>query len=753
MLKKLAKAVLKYPVVFLVIIIAITVFFLQFFPRLRINSDITTMLPSNSKAVETEKEIGERFGGANFVIAMVESDDIFNSRTLRKIDAVSAEFKDLADVSEILGITRMDEIKGTEMGLEVKPIREKLPQTKAEIESFRRYLLGDKRYRGIFVSPDSKYTVVITRLSSAANESEVAESLEKIIAKYQGPEKIYLLGPPFITRTLQGYLIKDLRILLPVAAGLIVLVLYFSFGTLPGVLLPLLTVGLSTIWTMGLIGWLNEPLTLITTILPVILFSVGTAYALHIIARYDEEIINGLEKKEALEKAISSTGVPVFLAAITTVFGFVSNLFTSLRPIKVFGLASAFGVVISFLLALIFVPVILLWFPKPRIREKTGKTEESRIMAGFLKALSGIVARRKTAIVIVMMLLMAFMASAIPRITTESNFVQYFKKGSGIRTAHDIMDERFGGTFGFDIVIKGDILDPAVMGQIEKFGQALGGIENVNYPQSIADVLKDANKALNEGDPKYEVLPQTREAAAQIMLLMSMSSSSFLNNLITADYREAHITARVSSVRTKLLKKAIKQVQEAAAKCFEPGTEVVVSGTPLIIDEVQKLLISNQFSSLIAAFISVILIITLIYRTPTSGAFASMPIFLTVIMILGIMGWLGIPLDMANTMCGSIAVGIGIDYSCHFFARYKEERKKGATRSQGVESAIRSVGAPIFYNAIAVGLGFLVLMFSSFDMLGMFGKLIAIAMLFSSLGALTVLPVLILIKGKVKGEI
>jgi len=396
------------------------------------------------------------------------------------------------------------------------------------------------------------------------------------------------------------------------------------------------------------------------------------------------------------------------------------------------------------------VPIFLLWFPAPRI--KTGDSGKDKNFSGFLKLLSAGISRQKSLIIVSIIVIVALFALGIPRITTESNFIQYFKEGSGPRIAHHIVDEKFGGGFNFDIVVKGDILSPSVLKQIEKFEEEIKKIPNVNYPNSIVDVLKDSNRAFNENNPRYEVLPQTREAAAQYMLLLSMSNSSFLNNLITPDYQEAHISARVATVRTKVLTQIIKEMKSLANRCFGPEVSVLVAGDPLLLDEMQRLLISCQYSSLIAAFISVFIILTLIYRTSTSGIFALAPIFVTVVVMLGTMGWFNIPLDMANTLTGSIAIGIGIDYSCHFFSRYKEERKKGATRSRGVETAIHSVGAPILYNAIAVGAGFMVLTFSSFSVLGMFGKLITLTMVLSSVGALTVIPILILIKGKIKGD-
>jgi len=749
-MKKITNFILNNPKKIIAAIFIITIFFAYYLPKLQINSDMETMLPENSSVVSAIRKIDKQFGGVAYVIALIESDDVFTEHTLEKIDKLTLGMKEIPDVNEVLSITRMDEIKGTEMGIEVSPVLSSVPHTKTELETFRKYVLSDKRYRGIFVSTDGRYSIIIGKLSTNIDESPITKKIQELVDKNSGPEKIYLIGSPFITKALQENLVKDLRILLPITAFVIILVLFFSFRSFSGIFLPLLTVALSTIWAMGAMALVKEPMTLITTILPVILFTVGTAYPIHIIARYYEEIANGFLKREALEKVISQTGIPVFLAAITTVFGFSSNLFTRLRPIKVFAIVGTFGVLLAFIFALTLVPIFLMWMPTPKIKKQEQKKDS--IFVSFLKFLSDFVSKNRVWIVVGTIAIVAFFAAGIPRIVTESNFVEYFRKGSNIKIGHNIVDEKFGGSFNMNITVTGDILAPSVMKQIDTFEQGLKNLNNVNYPQSITDILKDTNKALHEGDEHYYALPDSREAASQYMLLISMSNSSFLNNLITPDYRQVNITARLDTVRTATLIRVIKEVQTLADKCFTNEVKVEISGSPFLINEIQKLLISSQYSSLIMAFISVFIIITLIYRTRTSGIFALMPIFVTVIAMLGTMGWCNIPLDMANALCGSIAIGIGIDYSCHFFARYKEERKKGLGRTEGVRETVLTVGGPIFFNAIAVGAGFLVLSFSSFPVLGMFGKLIAFAMVFSSLGSLIIIPTLILIKARVKGD-
>ena len=192
----------------------------------------------------------------------------------------------------------------------------------------------------------------------------------------------------------------------------------------------------------------------------------------------------------------------------------------------------------------------------------------------------------------------------------------------------------------------------------------------------------------------------------------------------------------------------LDKVEKAIEKHFDSDIEVVLTGSPVMELIVQKLMVKGQLQSLALAILCIFVLMVVLSRSLTYGTFCTIPIFLTVVLNFGIMGWFKIPLDIASAMIASIAIGIGIDYAIHFFNRYKEELAFGKSVEEAIRITISNTGQAILYNAAAVGLGFLVLVFSSMPPLGRFGWLIALTMFFSSTASMTVLPALLFLRDR-----
>ncbi|MCK4653331.1 MAG: MMPL family transporter, partial [Candidatus Cloacimonetes bacterium] len=289
---------------------------------------------------------------------------------------------------------------------------------------------------------------------------------------------------------------------------------------------------------------------------------------------------------------------------------------------------------------------------------------------------------------------------------------------------------------------------PEILKAMENFQDEIDKIDVLSKPTSIVNYLKNTNKALNEGNPRYEILPKTEEEVAQFLLLLSMGGSDELDNILSFDYDQALIQARMSSFKSSDRDRMIAQVEKAIDKHFEKEVKVILTGQPVLSQTMEKLMVRGQLQSLTLAIFLVFIIMILLSRSITYGAFTTIPITLTVILNFGIMGWFKIPLDVASAVLASIVIGIGIDYAIHFFSRYKEELEIRKSVEQALKITISNTGQAIFYNALAIGLGFLVLIFASMPPLRRFGLLIALTMLFSSTASMTVLPALLFLKDR-----
>ena len=740
MLEKLTKWVGKYPKTVIVVIILLTVFFYFGLTKLTVETDDRSMLPEGDPVVAAFDEVDETFGGAEFAMVILDMDDIFNTEALSEIDRLTLSLERVKGVSSVWSITNIEEIRGVEGGIEVVELIEEIPTDESELQRLKNRVLSDDDYAGQIVSQNGKIALVLIQLLPNVDEESFNHDVKEVIQKLGLEKKAYLTGEPAMGPEIDKIVGRDISKLMPIAMLVMIGILYFSFRNIRGIVLPLLIVVVTVIWTLGLMGYVGVPLSAIGNIMPIILISMGIADGIHILARYREELSLGLDKSKALTRTMTAVGLACFLTSITTMIGFGSLYTSPLRLIKEFGLFTAIGVGIAFIITVtLFLAFLFLLPPDRRALDKKRKV----FLKGILDKWANFIVGR-TKIVLISACLIALLASVgILFISTESNFIKMFKSDSPIRLAYNTMKENFGGVEFIQVAVKGNIQDPKVLQAMEDFQSEIEQIEILVKPTSIVNLLRKTNKALHEGKPEYEILPETEEEVAQYLLLLSMGGSDQLDNMLSFDYDQALIQAKVSTYKSLERDKMIEKVEKVIGKHFSSDADVVLTGPPVLDARMLKLMVNGQLQSLALAIVFIFVLMVFLSRSLIYGTFCTIPVSLTVILNFGIMGWFKIPLDVASAVIASIAIGIGIDYAIHFFNRYKEELVLGKSVEEALKVTITNTGQAIFYNAMAVGLGFLVLVFASMPPLQRFGWLIALTMFFSSTASMTILPALL----------
>ncbi len=340
--------------------------------------------------------------------------------------------------------------------------------------------------------------------------------------------KVYVSGAKAVSSIVGTLLIKDLALLFPVVIVVIALILFLSFRTARGVLLPLGNVVLSVIWAMGLMGWLGQSITMATMILPIILIAVGTAYTIHVINRYYEDLVTISDKAQAVESTVSHVAMPVFLAGATTMIGFGSLAFSSIAALRMFGILSAMGILFALVLSLTLAPALLGLLPKPKAR--TVAAHDDSRLAGALSAAGRLVATRPWPVLIVCLVLVVGIGVFAPRVSFETNTLNSFKAGSEIRQASEYLNDNFTGITVMTFIVRTDqdgaILDPAVLRAMDTLQHKLEalrvvgstvvepgdarydkGAAIVGGSQSIVTFVKGVNKALHADNPAFDKVP------------------------------------------------------------------------------------------------------------------------------------------------------------------------------------------------------------------------------------------------------
>ncbi len=743
-MEKLFNAVLKIKWLIILFVLVTTVLLAWQIPNIRINSDVISSLPDTDPNAVLLKKIGAQFGGNKMGMIILESENIFTAAVIKHVQQLTDTLEQIEGISSVTSLTNIMDIKEGDSGMDIGKLIDEnaLPDSPEEFARLKAKVFSKEMYKGVIVSEDGTTTILIFSLYDNANIQELANTVKQKTESLHLPEHIYYAGSPMMITSIARLISADLTRLLPIALVLIALVLFIGFRSFRGMVLPMLTAIIAIIWVIGIMSVTGAEMSMVSNNIPIVLLAVSTAYAIHVLNRIDQVKDN---LNQAIIVALTSVFIPVILAALTTVAGFVSFIFGSyLTMIRDFGMYTALGTLIAVVLSLFFVPAMVSAFGwKSKIPEdKDNRNNRSFFSRYFLIPLQNLLFTHSKAILTVWIILVLVNAGGIFLIKRNVDIRNYFRKGNPTRVAEDIMTSKFGGTRPIFVLFKGDIKSPELLKTMLRTEDYMKKSPGVAYTQSVADLILDINAALGEG----RKIPDDQDKVEQLWFLLEGNEN--MQKYVSEEQGEAIIISKFLSPENKdkiefenYMKKFIRENSTADCK-------IEITGMPFIDVTMDRSLIYSQLGSLAVALIFVIIIVSALLRSFPAGIYASIPILSAIIILFGLMGYTGIPLNIATVLVASIAMGIGIDYSIHVINHFNKSLRNGSTVYQALENTIGISGKAIAINVISVSAGFLILLFSEMVPLQYFGLLIFLSMVGSGLGALTFLPVILILAHK-----
>ena len=326
-MRKVAQKIVRFKWPIVIIVLALTVYLGMNIPGLKINSDLISALPDDDPAAKLSKEVGDKFGGNATCYIAYETDNVFKPQVMADIKTLTDSIKDLEGVSSVTSLTNVIDIKGSEWGLEIGNLVDEyeLPNTKEALDSLKNRIFSKEMYRGSLVSEDSKATLIMVTIMDDVDNQVVAQRIKDKVSNIPVNAKLFYGGLPFVMNDVSDLIMSDIKHLLPFTFVIILLVLFLSFKTARGVVLPVLSASISIIWVMGIMKLTGYDITLVSNTIPIILLAVGTAYTIHVINRMNE--CTETEPNQIITKSLAYIIIPVILASLTTVVGFLSFVF------------------------------------------------------------------------------------------------------------------------------------------------------------------------------------------------------------------------------------------------------------------------------------------------------------------------------------------------------------------------------------------------------------------------------------------
>ncbi|RLD50650.1 MAG: hypothetical protein DRI94_08060, partial [Bacteroidetes bacterium] len=440
--------------------------------------------------------------------------------------------------------------------------------------------------------------------------------------------------------------------------------------------------------------------------------------------------------------------VPVVLAALTTSVGFISFIFGAyLTMIKDFGIFTSLGTLFALILSVFFVPAVIsaLSMYKKQKDEPVETEKKDFLSDKILRPLVNLLFKHPKYTLTFWGILLLLSIGGIFLIKTSVNMQDYFKKDNPTRVSENIMQEKFGGSQPVFVVFRGDMQSPEVLQTMIKTEDYMKKFPDISTTQSVADLVEQMNDAMGEG----KKIPDEKEKIEQLWFLLD--GQDIMSQLVSDELDEGIIQSKFASNDSKNMEDFVGYMNKFIKENSSENCKIELTGMPSVYVKMNDSLLKSQAGSLIIAILFVFIIVAFILSSPAKGIMATIPIISTIVILFGFMGFAGISLDIATVLVASVALGIGIDYSIHVITHFNHGLKETGNIDKALENTIMVSGKAIIINVVSVAAGFLVLLFSQMVPLQNFGLLVALSMFGSGLGALTLLPViLILVNRRIK---
>ena len=506
----------KYPWLIVAVIFIVTVFFASLLPKAELDNNNFRFVPKNDAALKTSRWIDDTFGSSLFILVGLQRryGTVFDGEFLNRVKDYTRAVEDIPIVKNVTSLISTDYITSADDAIVVeKLVNDDFTGTSGEIEELKRRLLSWDMYERALYSDDFTATQILIPLTIGADEANTKEVTEQFLLirdlardTFSGAASIYVTGMPIISATVNEAMNADLKLLIPVVLLVVLLILFFSFRGFVPVVLPMLTVVITVIWTIGAMPLLGIKLSVISTVLPVILVAVGSAYGIHVITHYlNERETSGKTREEHTAVVIAvmtKMSRPVFLTVITTFTGFLSFCFTTVLPCREFGFFASFGVAAAFCVTMTLIPALLIIKGPKRNNSAKSGVKNGDTLSAFLADNLVIISRRKKTIIFFAVLIIAFSVYGLSKLIIDNVMVEYFKPNTDIYRSDEFIKRQFGGSKVVSVVAKADnteiILHPDTLSAMDGLSVFLQRkVPNVGKVMGFTDLVKRINQVFN----------------------------------------------------------------------------------------------------------------------------------------------------------------------------------------------------------------------------------------------------------------
>ena len=724
----------------LIALLITTIVFASFIPKLKIDFTIEHLFSESDPSIEEYTSFRQVFGREDNVITIIyKPDNIYDKSFYADLEEMIYNIEDLSGIQNIVSIFSLSDI---DLNAWLGDLNDpELIWKETEIREKLSYIRDDPSIGPRVISKDLSYGSIIISIDNASNNHNSRTALLKVIKSLTAEinaDWIYS-GVSVLRTEYVGYMLRDNFLFLPPIALLLIGILSFIFRNWVYVFLPLLTVLITVIWILGFMGMTGLDINIMTYIVPTLLFIIGIGDAIHIQARFKENITQDPSNpKKAMLQTMNQMFRVIFLTSVTTSIGFLALMTTSIEIVKEFGLEISAGVMMAWLVSSLLVPSGIIY-------SKQFKTETRFPFRSFLIWLSKTIPSKPWAFIIVPSLIVAVSLFKIKDVSTNSSLMDDLRPQNKLYQDLKLTEKYFGGVLPFEILIKtikkdNGINRTAIDVEVLNLSKNLENFLKIELPNSrffsLNNLLESAKR----------IQKNNKEKLSDENLIKEIVNNQSMEDLklVSEDRNILRLTGLIEDKTSDEMKVLYAKLDSIGSE-FPQDVKLEYTGTTLVALKTNDYLVQALVNSLGLALFFISLIMAYLFRANSILFISLITNLVPIFTILGLLAWLGISIRPPTAMTFAVALGIAVDDSLHFLLRYKKELSKGLSRLEAIQSTIINTGSALMITTTVLVAGFSVLLFSAFLPTYQFG-LLAAAMIGTALICdLTLLPALCLV--------
>ncbi len=751
--------VVDHPKTVLWTIVLVTVALSASLPRITTDTKADHMLPEDAPIRVLNERVEAQFDLQDPIVVGVVNethpDGVLNPETLGKLQRITGEALRMEEIvrRNVFSFATSRDIQtrgGSLVQQRLLPGTEPTPEQVAEL---RAMLDGNPLFENFLISPERTAAAIYLPIPEDVDAKPLVDRLRGIIQGEEGGNDAFYIGGQRVAEDVFGVLMfQQMAVLSPLVGLVIFIGLWLMFKRLSLITGPLLIALVSVLWTMGLMVWLGLPVHIMASMAPVFLMSIGVVDGIHILSEFADRFTRH-DKRTAVLDVLLELKLPLIYTSLTTMVGFASLAFTPIPPVQVFGLFVAFGIGAAWLLTVTLLPAMIMLMDGEKLKAALGARGSERGRGGLSRLMRWLgpwALRRAKPILLVTLLLVALSAYGLSQIRLNDSPVWWFKPGEPVREATEVLNDHLGGTSLAYLVGEGapdDFKRPEVLRYLADLQEFLEEDPVVGRTLSLADVVERVHYTWNEREPGSEVIPDSREAVAQFLLLFLSSSSTAPSDLqdvvdIT-EYDQTNLVVQLKDSGSATMDRVVQRTEAYLERNPLPGITFQFAGPGYFNDRWNAAMFEGMTGSLLGALGAVLLLLTLNFRSLRWGLLAILPLGFTILLSYGLLGLFGVDFTMPIEVISALSLGMSVDFAIHFVERFRQRQAASGKLEESITWTLFGPGKAIVRNAIILFIGFIVLWFAPLTPYITVGLFIAAIMVLSTASTLVLLPALI----------